>query len=190
MNLSQQKYSNVRSKRNFETSYVPLIRNTIITRLRKTLLRLKKQKNTELDSAFSMKKSRQKKKKFDKGHRTEAAGRGKIPKTKSIIDFDPTLAYSVKCLAVKKNASGKPTTRFFSGKMLMFAKISLESFANDFIKTFFFPNKKTREIYNKYMIERVFFYRFNRDRQHLCIFHFYLQTGKRLAQFQVQRRSF
>ena len=37
----------------------------------------------------------------------------------------------------------------------MFAKISLESFTYEFTETLFFRNKKTREINNKCMIERV-----------------------------------
>lgn len=39
--------------------------------------------------------------------------------------------------------------------MLVFAKISLESFTYEFTETLFFRNKKTREINDKYMIERV-----------------------------------
>ena len=68
----------------------------------------------------------------------------------------------------KKNSSVKPTTRFFSGKMLLLAKISLEDFAYEFTETIFFPNKKTREIYDKYMIERVFPYSVLADTDSIC----------------------
>ena len=68
----------------------------------------------------------------------------KCPKTKSIIEFDTLLSCRIKGLAVKKNSEIKPTTRFFSGKMLMFAKVSLESFVYDLTETFFFPNKKSK----------------------------------------------
>ena len=34
---------------------------------------------------------------------------------------------------VKQNANIKPTTRFISGKMLMFAKVSIKSFVCDII---------------------------------------------------------
>ena len=37
----------------------------------------------------------------------------------------------------------------------MFTKVSLKSFVYDLTKTFFFSNKKAKEIYNKYMIERI-----------------------------------
>ena len=49
-------------------------------------------------------------------------------KTKSMIEFDPFLACSIKCLAIKLNQTVAPTTRFFNGKMLMFAKLSLKGF--------------------------------------------------------------
>ena len=42
----------------------------------------------------------------------------KCPKAKSIIEFDPSLTSSITSLAVKKIKEIKPTTRFFSGKML------------------------------------------------------------------------
>ena len=38
----------------------------------------------------------------------------------------------------------------------MFAKLSLKSFVYEFTETFFFPNLKTREIYEKCMIESIF----------------------------------
>ena len=80
----------------------------------------------------------------------------KCPKTKSIIEFDPSLTSSITSLAVKKIKEIKPTTRFFRGKMLMFAKVLLESFVYDLTETFSFPNARANEIYNYYMIERVF----------------------------------
>ena len=51
-------------------------------------------------------------------------------KTKSMIEFYPFLPCSIKCLAVKKNQIVAPTTRFFSGKMLMLAKLSLKMFVS------------------------------------------------------------
>ena len=58
-------------------------------------------------------------------------------KKKSRTEFDSSLACSIKCLAVKKNQTVSPTTKFFSGKMLMFAKLSLKSFVYELLKTFF-----------------------------------------------------
>ena len=73
-----------------------------------------------------------------------------------------------------KQNKAKPTTRFFSGKMLIFSKIFLESFAYDFTETFFFPNKKTRRIYNKYMVERVFPYSVLTDTDSICAFFIFI----------------
>ena len=56
------------------------------------------------------------------------------------MEFDPSVACSIKSLAFKKNDVIKLTTRFSCGKMLMFAKESLERFACEFTETFFFPN--------------------------------------------------
>ena len=63
-----------------------------------------------------------------------------MSKNKTHMEFDPSVACSIKSLAFKKNDVIKLTTRFSSGKMLMFAKESLERFACEFTETFFFPN--------------------------------------------------
>ena len=96
----------------------------------------------------------------------------KCPKPKSIIEFNTSVACSIKSLAVKKNGSIKPTTRFFSGKILTFAKVSLENLTYEFTDTFFFPNKKTREIYEKYMIKRILPYGVLMDTGSIAFFSF------------------
>lgn len=53
------------------------------------------------------------------------------PKKKSMTKFDDC---SIKRHAVKKNNEVKPTTRFFSGRMLMFPNISLKSFIYNLIE--------------------------------------------------------
>ena len=52
----------------------------------------------------------------------------------------------------------------------MFAKLSLESFTYDFTENFFFPGKKTKEIYDKYMIERIFPYSVLTDTESIYVF--------------------
>ena len=42
-----------------------------------------------------------------------------------------------------------------SGKLLMFAKLSLKSFVYDLVETFMFPSDKVKEILEKYKVERV-----------------------------------
>ena len=71
---------------------------------------------------------------------------------KSMTEFEETLACSIKCLYVKKNNKVKSITRFFSGKMLMHAKIYLKSFTYDLIETLDFRNKILKKNYDKYMI--------------------------------------
>ena len=50
------------------------------------------------------------------------------------------------------------TSRFLSGKMLMFAKLSLVSFIYEMLETFCFQDKKVKEIYEKYQMEKVHIY--------------------------------
>ena len=91
-----------------------------------------------------------------------------------MIEFDETLACSIKCLAVKKGSEVKPTTRFFSRKMVMLAKISLKSFIYDLTETLCFPNKKTKEIYDKYMVERIFPYHVLTDGNSTSLFFMFI----------------
>ena len=58
----------------------------------------------------------------------------------------------------KQNCNIKATTRFLSGKMLMFAKVSIKSFVCDMIDVFMFPDEKVQEIYKKYNIEKCYLY--------------------------------
>lgn len=73
-----------------------------------------------------------------------------------IIKFHRSLAYRVKSLVINRNNVVKATSRFFSGKMLMFTKCSLVSFIYELIEIFYFPDQKLKEIYEKYQIEHVF----------------------------------
>ena len=59
---------------------------------------------------------------------------------------------------VKQNQNVKVTTRFTSGKMLMFAKVSIKSFFYDIIDVFMFPDETTKSIFNKYKIEKCYVY--------------------------------
>ena len=67
-----------------------------------------------------------------------------IQKQSPLLNLIHPLLVAIESLAVKKNSSIKPTTRFFSGKMLMLAKMSLD-ITYEFMETFFFPNKKLRK---------------------------------------------
>lgn len=67
---------------------------------------------------------------------------------------------SIKSIAVKKNTTIKATTRFIKGKMLMFPKVSLQSFVYNVIDVFCFPSKEVKEIYQQNAIIKCFVYLF------------------------------
>ena len=119
-----------------------------------------------------MKTSHQKKhaKNFIKDIDQKIRDEGKHPN----IEFGQSLVCSIKSLAMKKNEIVKSTTRLFTGKMIMFAEILLESFTYDLRETFFFPGKKTREIYEKYMTERTFPFSVLTNTDRICIFYIFI----------------
>ena len=88
---------------------------------------------------------------------------------KSLIEFDHQNSNSIKAVIVKQNQNIKPTTRFLSGKMLMFAKVSIKSFIYAIIDVFMFPNEKTKKIYEKYNIEKCYVYQCLTDTDSMSI---------------------
>ena len=83
-----------------------------------------------------------------------------IRKNKMIIEFNDYASACVKSIAVKCNTNIKCTTRFMSGKLLMFAKLSLKSFIYSLVELLAFPEENTivSEIFDKYEIEIIFCY--------------------------------
>ena len=75
---------------------------------------------------------------------------------KSLIEFDQEHSNSIKAVMVKQNPNVKIKTRFMSGKMLMFAKVSVKSFVYDIIDVFMFPDETTKSIYKKYKIKKCY----------------------------------
>ena len=75
---------------------------------------------------------------------------------KAVLDFGPCQSNSVKAMISKQNRNIKATTRFLSGKMLMFAKVSIKSFVYDMIDVFMFPDEVVQKIYEKYDIEKAY----------------------------------
>ena len=59
-------------------------------------------------------------------------------------------------------------TRFLLGKMLMFAKLFLMSFIYELVETFHFPSNTVKQIYQKYLIIKVFIYHVLTDTD--CVF--------------------
>ena len=74
------------------------------------------------------------------------------------VEFNDRVSASIKSFAVKKKNVIKATTRFMSGKLLMFAKLSLKSFTYTLTETLYFPNVIVKEIYKKYQIEKIICY--------------------------------
>ena len=65
-----------------------------------------------------------------------------IRKNKMIIEFNEHKSSSVKSIAVKSETNIKCTCRFMSGKLSMFAKLSLKSSIYLLVKLLHFPKKK------------------------------------------------
>ena len=114
-------------------------------------------RNKKMDAVEYM-VSKAKRKKTFRDSEQKTIDHLKNPITKMIIDFDCESSVSINSLAVNKTNEVKVTTRFFSGKMLIFTKLSLMSFIYDLIDTFYFPNLKTNMIYCSYGVERIFPY--------------------------------
>ena len=75
-----------------------------------------------------------------------------------VTEFNEAEAASIKAIAVKKKTKIKATSRFMSGKLLMFAKLSLKSFIYTLVEILSFPNEIVKEIYEKYQIEKILCY--------------------------------
>ena len=75
-----------------------------------------------------------------------------------MIDSDQNECNSIKSIAIKKNLEVDVTIRFIKGKMLMFSKLFLKSFAYDFLETFSFPTEERRKIYYRNSIIKCHIY--------------------------------
>ena len=109
---------------------------------------LQNQKLLDLDAVDCLKRKERKIKKRiikdDLDLRTEKLLKDR--RVKTMIDFEYNDCNSIKSLAIKKNTNVKITSRFIKGKMLMFAKLSIKSFAYDMIDVFCFPNANIQSI--------------------------------------------
>ena len=75
-------------------------------------------------------------------------------KIKSVIEFDNEKTNSIRSLAIETKSTVSVTTRFMKGKMLMFAKNSVQSFNYDVIEVFMFSDKVVQEIYDQLKIRK------------------------------------
>ena len=95
-----------------------------------------------------------------------------------IVDFCDEEAASIKSFATKEKEKIQVTTKFLSGKMLMFAKLSLMSFIYEMLERFCFPNEKAKEIYNKYLIEKVYMYHVLTNTDSTCLQFLFISDPK------------
>ena len=109
----------------------------------------------ELDAVNSFEKSKNRRKKKIKDLDEKISDCLDQRKTKMVIEFNDKESACIKSFAIKKREQIKVTTRFMSGKLLMFAKLSLKSFIYEVTETFCFSKENVKKIYDKYKIERV-----------------------------------
>ena len=98
--------------------------------------------------------------------------------TKMIVDFCSRELASIKSFAIKKNNQVKVATRFLSGKMLMFTKLSLVSFIYEMLQIFCFPDEKVQKIFDKYLIEKVYIYHVLMDTESTCLQFLFISDPK------------
>ena len=121
-------------------------------------LNTKRLTNLEVANSFENKQKKNKRKLTlnDYDDRKNEALRNR--KIKSLIDFDEEYSSSIKSIAIAKSTRVNLTTRFLNGKMLMFSKVSIKSFAYDLIDVFIFLNQYVQKIYQKYKINKCYLF--------------------------------
>ena len=107
---------------------------------------LERKKNLDAVNSFEKENAKAKKRKFQTIEEKVSAC-SDPRKTKMVIEFNKAEAASIKSIAVKKKSEIKTTTRFMSGKLLMFAKFSLKCFIYSLVEILSFPNEIVQEIY-------------------------------------------
>ena len=83
-----------------------------------------------------------------------------LRKNRMILEFNDAQSSAIKSIAVKNETNIKCTTRFMSGKLLMFTKLSLKRFIYSLVELLYFPDENpiVQSIYNKYNIEKIHCY--------------------------------
>ena len=140
----------------FQGKIFALDKNNLTYKAKKEYFEDKMDEQHDAAESFEKSKNRRKRKFKDIDAKTEECQDPR--KTKMVVEFNDHKSASIKSFAAKKYTSIKVTTRFMSGKLIMFAKLSLMSFIYEVIETFCFPDENVREIFKKYRIERVEFF--------------------------------
>ena len=74
-----------------------------------------------------------------------------LRKNRMILEFNDAQSSAIKSIAVKNETNIKCTTRFMSGKLLMFAKFSLKSFIYSLVELFLMKT----ELYNLFITNTI-----------------------------------
>ena len=119
---------------------------------------LERKKEEELDVVNSFEKNKKVKKRNFQPIDEKISTCTDPRKTKIIIGFNEAESASIKSFAVKKKGVIKATTRFMSGRLLMFAKLSLKDFIYSLTEILSFPDSIVKKIYEKYQIDRIICY--------------------------------
>ena len=132
-----------------------LTEKTLLMRQEKKYFERKKEEDLDVVNTFEKHKKAKKRKSQTVTEKITDCNDPR--KTKMTIEFNDGESASYLLLLRKKNVI-KAITRFMSGKLLTFAKLSLKSFIYKLTEILFFPNATVKEIYKKYKIERIIVY--------------------------------
>ena len=140
----------------FNEQFQKLQKNDPFYDIKLNSIKTEKKKNLEAAQKLQEKKKRTKRKTTVTDYFDRIDTATKKTNVKAVIDFGACQSNSVKAMISKQNCNIKATTRFLSGKMLMFAKVSIKSFVYDMIDVFMFPDEVVKKIYEKYDIEECY----------------------------------
>ena len=101
----------------------------------------------ELDGVDSYKKNKKLKKRRFKEIDKKITDCLDPRKAKMVVEFNDRESASIRSFTVRKRNEIKVTTQFMSGKLLIFAKLSLKSFIYDLSETFCFPSTEIADLY-------------------------------------------
>ena len=102
----------------------------------------------ELDAGESFEKSKNRRKRKQQDINLKITESLDPRKTKMVVELNNHDSASIKSFAVKIRSNIMVTTRFLSGKMLMFTKLLLKRFIYDLVEKFCFPVGKVKKFLN------------------------------------------
>ena len=106
---------------------------------------LERKKEEDLDAVSTFEKSKKIKKRKLKTIEEKILECSNLRKTKMTMEFNNGESASIKPFAVKKKNVIRATTRFMSGKLLMFTKLSLKSFIFELSEILSFPDETVKK---------------------------------------------